>query len=146
MMCLCSYAPNSKVSITPLKIKILFVLFNWSCRCWSRQLRHKIAVVIWPVNFSKDLSTPYIYKVVSQLSSQKKKKVKKLHMLFKHERKSLASINKRTFFYINFSSIVTQMKNTNNPFLCGLCFLSLYLFLSMQVCMLTIILTLSLLY
>ena len=28
--------------------------------------------------------------------------------------KSLASINEKTFFYINFSSIVTQQKNKNN--------------------------------
>ena len=34
---------------------------------------------------------------------------------------------KRTFFYLNFSSITTS-KNKGNDFLCQLCFLSLYLF------------------
>ena len=34
---------------------------------------------------------------------------------------------RRTFFYINFSSIAT-LKNKDNDFLCQLCFLCLYLF------------------
>ena len=34
---------------------------------------------------------------------------------------------KRTFFYLNFSSIATLKKKVNG-FLCQLCFLSLYLF------------------
>ena len=49
-------------------------------------------------------------------------------MPIKHVHKSLANVNKKTFFCINFSSIVTQQKNRKNSFLGQLCWLSLYLF------------------
>ena len=55
--------------------------------------------------------------------------------------KSLAIINEKAFFYINFSSIVTQQKK-NNSFLFQLCMSSLYLFWLTQVCILTMVLTL----
>ena len=47
--------------------------------------------------------------MISQVSSQAKE-VKKLHMPIKHIHKSLAIINKKTFFYISFSSIATQTR------------------------------------
>ena len=39
--------------------------------------------------------------------------------------KSLANINEKNFFCINFSLIVTQRKNKNNSFLCQLFFFEL---------------------
>ena len=64
-------------------------------------------------------------------------------MPIKHAHKSLAGINEKTFFYINFSSIFTKTKKQLSmpTFL-----LSLYLFWLTQVCILTMILTLSFLY
>ena len=70
---------------------------------------HKITIVIRPVGFSKDLYTLDAKKVISQVSS-KTKQVKKLLMPMQLVHKSLASINEKTFFYINSFSIITQMK------------------------------------
>ena len=45
-----------------------------------------------------------------------KQKKSKLHMSIKQIHKSLASVNKKTFFYISFSSIATQTKKQKQPF------------------------------
>ena len=63
-------------------------------------------------------------------------------MTIKSVHKSLASINEKTFFYINVALIVTNEKNKNNPFPCQLYLLSLCLFWLMQTFILTMILTL----
>ena len=50
---------------------------------------------MWPVDFSKDLSTLDIQKVISHVRSQTKQ-FTKLQMPIKHVHKSLASINEKT--------------------------------------------------
>ena len=47
--------------------------------------------------------------------------------MYKKKKKEKIDCKKRTFFYLNFSSITT-LKNKDNDFLCQFCFLSLYLF------------------
>ena len=48
-----------------------------------------------------------------------------LQASIKHLIKSLAGINKKTFFYINFSSIVTQTKKQKQPFSMSFLFVEL---------------------
>ena len=101
-------------SVSARKIKILYVPDNWLMRCQSRWSR---CLLQWSQDYhsnmatcyvSKDPSTVDLSKLISQVRSQTK--VQKLHMPIQHIHKSLASINEKTFFYNNFSSIISQMK------------------------------------
>ena len=100
-----SHVKTNDLEFPALKTKIFLVPVN----CYDNHPGgqgtfyngHKITVVIWPVGFSKDLSTLDVKKVISQVSSQTKQ-VEKLHMPIKHVHKSLASINEKRFFYVNF--------------------------------------------
>ena len=67
---------------------------------------HKITIVIWPVGFSKDLSTLDILKAI------------KLHMSIKHVHKSFGSINEKTstLFVELISILVNRSMHFNNYF------------------------------